>query len=55
MINSVDFNEILVNLLLRMSNSDTFLSLQARDEDDKPTVPSTLKDEFDYNPYLRLS
>ncbi|XP_037544281.1 hydroxyacylglutathione hydrolase-like protein isoform X1 [Nematolebias whitei] len=28
---------------------------RARDDDDKPTVPSTLKDEFDYNPYLRLS
>ncbi|XP_017277352.1 hydroxyacylglutathione hydrolase, mitochondrial [Kryptolebias marmoratus] len=28
---------------------------RARDEDDKPTVPSTLGDEFDYNPFLRLS
>uniref|UniRef100_A0A3B4BAB1 Metallo-beta-lactamase domain-containing protein n=1 Tax=Periophthalmus magnuspinnatus TaxID=409849 RepID=A0A3B4BAB1_9GOBI len=24
-------------------------------DDDKPTVPSTLMDEFDYNPFLRLS
>lgn len=28
---------------------------QARDDDDKPTVPSTLMDEFEYNPFLRLS
>lgn len=28
---------------------------RARDDDDKPTVPSTLKEEFDYNPFLRLS
>ncbi|XP_045884675.1 hydroxyacylglutathione hydrolase-like protein isoform X2 [Micropterus dolomieu] len=27
----------------------------ARDDDDKPTVPSTLMEEFDYNPFLRLS
>lgn len=26
-----------------------------RDDDDKPTVPSTLAEEFDYNPFLRLS
>lgn len=31
------------------------LFLQARDDDDKPTVPSTLMEEFDYNPFLRLS
>ncbi|NP_001188161.1 hydroxyacylglutathione hydrolase, mitochondrial [Ictalurus punctatus] len=28
---------------------------RARDEDDKPTVPSTLLEEFEYNPFLRLS
>uniref|UniRef100_A0A3Q2Q2Y6 Hydroxyacylglutathione hydrolase like n=1 Tax=Fundulus heteroclitus TaxID=8078 RepID=A0A3Q2Q2Y6_FUNHE len=28
---------------------------RARDDDDKPTVPSTLREEFDYNPFLRLS
>uniref|UniRef100_H3DKX1 Hydroxyacylglutathione hydrolase n=1 Tax=Tetraodon nigroviridis TaxID=99883 RepID=H3DKX1_TETNG len=28
---------------------------KARDDDDKPTVPSTLMDEFEYNPFLRLS
>ncbi|KAI3359878.1 hypothetical protein L3Q82_014228 [Scortum barcoo] len=28
---------------------------RARDDDDKPTVPSTLMDEFEYNPFLRLS
>ncbi|XP_023677939.1 hydroxyacylglutathione hydrolase-like protein [Paramormyrops kingsleyae] len=28
---------------------------RARDDDDKPTVPSTLVDEFQYNPFLRLS
>lgn len=28
---------------------------QERDDDDKPTVPSTLMDEFEYNPFLRLS
>ncbi|KAM9779829.1 hydroxyacylglutathione hydrolase-like protein [Neosynchiropus ocellatus] len=28
---------------------------KARDDDDKPTVPSTLVEEFDYNPFLRLS
>ncbi|XP_032392666.1 hydroxyacylglutathione hydrolase-like protein isoform X2 [Etheostoma spectabile] len=27
----------------------------ARDNDDKPTVPSTLMEEFEYNPFLRLS
>ncbi|KAM3864320.1 hydroxyacylglutathione hydrolase-like protein [Diretmus argenteus] len=26
-----------------------------RDDNDKPTVPSTLMDEFEYNPFLRLS
>ncbi|GAA6091023.1 hydroxyacylglutathione hydrolase-like protein isoform X1 [Tachysurus ichikawai] len=26
-----------------------------RDDDDKPTVPSTLSEEFEYNPFLRLS
>lgn len=31
------------------------LSLQARDDDDKPTVPSTLMEEFEYNPFLRVS
>ncbi|XP_076853388.1 hydroxyacylglutathione hydrolase-like protein isoform X1 [Brachyhypopomus gauderio] len=28
---------------------------RARDDDDKPTVPSTLLEEFEYNPFLRLS
>ncbi|XP_039631434.1 hydroxyacylglutathione hydrolase-like protein isoform X1 [Polypterus senegalus] len=28
---------------------------KARDDDDKPTVPSSLEDEFQYNPFLRLS
>ncbi|CAJ1076511.1 hydroxyacylglutathione hydrolase-like protein [Xyrichtys novacula] len=28
---------------------------RARDDDDKPTVPSTLMEEFDYNPFLRLT
>ncbi|KAF7698112.1 hydroxyacylglutathione hydrolase, mitochondrial [Silurus meridionalis] len=28
---------------------------RARDDDDKPTVPSTLMEEFEYNPFLRLS
>ncbi|KAI1883933.1 hypothetical protein AGOR_G00221180 [Albula goreensis] len=28
---------------------------RGRDDDDKPTVPSTLVDEFDYNPFLRLT
>uniref|UniRef100_W5MCR8 Hydroxyacylglutathione hydrolase like n=1 Tax=Lepisosteus oculatus TaxID=7918 RepID=W5MCR8_LEPOC len=28
---------------------------RARDDDDKPTVPSTLSEEFEYNPFLRLS
>ncbi|KAJ8387119.1 hypothetical protein AAFF_G00160590 [Aldrovandia affinis] len=28
---------------------------RGRDDDDKPTVPSTLVEEFDYNPFLRLS
>ncbi|KAL2101111.1 hypothetical protein ACEWY4_002872 [Coilia grayii] len=28
---------------------------KARDDDDKPTVPSTLLEEFEYNPFLRLS
>ncbi|XP_030646712.1 hydroxyacylglutathione hydrolase-like protein [Chanos chanos] len=28
---------------------------KARDDDDKPTVPSTLHEEFEYNPFLRLS
>ncbi|XP_031425409.1 hydroxyacylglutathione hydrolase-like protein isoform X3 [Clupea harengus] len=28
---------------------------EARDDDDKPTVPSTLLEEFEYNPFLRLS
>lgn len=35
--------------------SDNVFRLQARDDDDKPTVPSTLMDEFEYNPFLRLS
>lgn len=34
---------------------DGFSRIQARDDDDKPTVPSTLMDEFEYNPFLRLS
>ncbi|XP_056144721.1 hydroxyacylglutathione hydrolase, mitochondrial isoform X4 [Lampris incognitus] len=28
---------------------------RARDDDDKPTVPSTLMEEYEYNPFLRLS
>ncbi|XP_057672926.1 hydroxyacylglutathione hydrolase-like protein [Corythoichthys intestinalis] len=28
---------------------------RARDDEDKPTVPSTLREEFQYNPFLRLT
>lgn len=30
-------------------------SLQQRDDDDLPTVPSTLQEEFLYNPFLRVT
>ncbi|XP_030068183.1 hydroxyacylglutathione hydrolase-like protein isoform X3 [Microcaecilia unicolor] len=28
---------------------------KARDDEDLPTVPSTLEDEFDYNPFMRIT
>lgn len=34
---------------------DTSGSLQQRDDDDLPTVPSTLQEEFLYNPFLRVT
>ncbi|XP_072299960.1 hydroxyacylglutathione hydrolase-like protein [Eucyclogobius newberryi] len=50
-------NNLKFAMLLEPENEkvEEMLSWAKARDDDKPTVPSTLIDEFDYNPFLRLS